>query len=344
MNHRLAFRVVVVATAFQTLTTCAEADTENVLQGSVRAHDPSTIVRQNGRYYVYATGVGLRSKWSSDLVHWNEGPAVFDRDQTPAWTGGVAPGFRGHFWAPDIAKQGGEYRLYYSVSRFGKQTSAIGLAVSPTLDPDDPLYGWRDVGIVIQSHDGDAYNAIDPSVLQDDDGRQWMAFGSYWRGIHLVELDPATGLRRHLEQPPRRLASADSIEAATLLRHGDNYFLFVNHGQCCRGVESTYRVLVGRSDCVTGPYLDRDGLAMSEGGGSVVLESVDSRIGPGHIAPVAGDESNRFAFHYYDGNDQGKSKLALASWTWTEDGWPVAADVRLSGPGTRPQRDVRSRD
>lgn len=315
------------AVAAAALTTWANADDAALLQGDLRAHDPSSIVKEGDRYYLFSTGWGVRTKFSDDLTDWSEGSPVFARDAVPDWTREVAPGFEGHFWAPDVVRCGDRYRLYYSVSRFGKQTSAIGLATSSAIDN-----GWEDRGVVIQSREGDPYNAIDPSVLIASDGRHWMAFGSFWGGIYLTELDPATGLRLDVSADSLRVASAKEIEAATLLEREGWYYLFVNHGICCRGVDSTYRVLVGRSEQVEGPYLDREGRALTDGGGAPFLESEGPRIGPGHIAPLIDLEAGRFAFHYYDGDDRGRSKLAMASWRWSSDGWPEATEIRLASP------------
>ncbi len=298
---------VALALAAAALTMRASGSEVASLRGDLRAHDPSSIVKQGDRYYLSSTGWGLRTKHSDDLVSWSEGAPVFARDAAPEWTGQVAPGFRGHYWAPDVVRHGDRYRLYYSVSRFGKQTSAIGLAESASLDT-----GWEDRGVVIKSREGDPYNAIDPSVLIASDGRHWMAFGSFWDGVYLTELDPATGRRRDASSEPRRIASAKEIEAPTLLERDGWHYLFVNHGLCCRGVDSTYRVLVGRSERVEGPYLDKEGRPLTEGGGAPFLVSEGPRIGPGHIAPLADSQGDRFAFHYYDGDDRGRSKLALA--------------------------------
>ena len=104
------------------------------------------------------------------------------------------PANEGHLWAPDIIKYGNEYRLYYSISSFGSQDSAIGLATNLTLDSSSPNYQWVDQGLVLDSEVGSAYNAIDPSVFHDDStGRMWMTFGSYWNGIYITELNPSTG-------------------------------------------------------------------------------------------------------------------------------------------------------
>ena len=116
------------------------------------------------------------------------------------------PGFTGNFWAPDVIYFNGQYHLYYAVSTFGSQVSAIGLATNPTLDPNDPSYQWTDQGPVIQSTTGNSYNCIDPSVLFDASSNLWMSFGSFWNGIYLVQLDAATGLRNATQphdHPPR---------------------------------------------------------------------------------------------------------------------------------------------
>lgn len=330
---------VVALTIALCLAATASAD-EAVLTGHVRVHDPSSIVRDGDQWRAFCTGRGVRSLSSPDLVNWTAGPSLFDADSRPAWIEQVVSQFRGHYWAPDVVKAGDEYRLYYSASTFGKQTSGIGLAVSRSLDPESDDYAWVDRGVVVTSDPEQPYNAIDPSVLIDDDGRHWMAFGSYWKGLYLVELDPETGLALP-DAEKTRLAWAEMIEAPTLIKRGGVYYLFVNHGLCCRGVDSTYEILVGRSDSVTGPYVDREGKPLLEGGGLLVLETVDRRIGPGHVAMLQDGEHRRFGFHYYDRQDRGRSKLALAAFDWTDDGWPQAVDVKLVAEDTTPRRPRR---
>lgn len=330
---RLAMLVCVMAPACGAVS----ADEDLQLQGAVRAHDPSSVVEHAGRHYLFFTGPGISAKSSADLTEWQAESAVFDQGATPEWISDYVPGFRGHYWAPDLIELDGKYLLYYSVSRFGRQTSAIGLAVNETLDPKAPNYAWRDAGMVVKSSADDPYNAIDPTVLLDDDGRLWMAFGSYWDGIFLVELDAETGGRLEGGSQPVQLAHAKSIEAATLIRHGQYYYLFINHGTCCRGVQSTYKILVGRSKDIAGPYVDHQGRRLLDGGGTLVLDSNARRIGPGHVAPV-GDGQEQFAFHFYDGEDRGRSKIGIASWQWSDDGWPSATNVRLADPTADPPR------
>ena len=162
------------------------------------------------------------------------------------------PGFTGFFWAPDVSYFDGLYHMYYAVSTFGSQVSAIGMATSPTINPSSFQYDWTDHGAVIQSTTGKDYNAIDPSVLVDTNGSVWMSFGSYVDGIYVAQINPATGMREN--STLTRVADNSSIEASYLYQHDGYYYLFVNFGMCCMGVNSTYNIRVGRSTSITGPY------------------------------------------------------------------------------------------
>jgi arabinan endo-1,5-alpha-L-arabinosidase len=294
------------------------------LAGQTFIHDPSSIVKDGGRFYVFGTRPGITTKSSADLQSWQNETPVFRTP--PAWTLKVAPGFDGYFWAPDIIRVNDRWFLYYSVSAFGKQTSAIGLAMNATLDQSATNFLWQDCGEVIRSTNGSAFNTIDPSVFRDTDGKLWLAFGSYWKGIFLTELDPQSGKRLHPEIPPQQLAWNHSIEAACLTKHDKFYYLFVNWGQCCKGTNSTYEVRVGRSEKITGPYRDRDGNDLATGGGSPFLETTGKFVGPGHIGILSDGGTNgatQFSYHYYDADSRGRSRLAIGKMDWAS-GWPVA--------------------
>lgn len=291
------------------------------LQGNISAHDPSTIVKDGNEYWVFATGRGIISLHSTNLLTWQSGPPVFTN--RPVWTTNAVPGFRGTFWAPDIIHLKDRYLLYYSVSTWGSQTSAIGLATSKALNPQDSHYGWTDCGIVIQSSPRENFNTIDPSVMLDNSGKLWLAFGSYWSGIKIVQLDPATGKRIETNSPLAAVAWKEAIEASCLYQHDNYYYLFVNWGQCCRGVRSTYNIRIGRSGSATGPFLDQAGKDLLSGGGGLVLEAEGRFIGPGHAGIFTEGATNWFSYHYYDGEKSGARTLGIRRMEWSRDGWPV---------------------
>ena len=129
-------------------------------------HDP-VVAKQGDTYYLFCTGPGITSFTSKDLKTWVQAKPVFA--ESPKWALDVAPGFNGHIWARDITLHNGIYYLYYSVSAFGKNTSAIGLVTNTTLNPDDLEYKWEDQGVVIQSvPNRDLWNAIDPNLIFDE--------------------------------------------------------------------------------------------------------------------------------------------------------------------------------
>jgi arabinan endo-1,5-alpha-L-arabinosidase len=301
----------------------AQGPSVGALKGELRIHDPSTIIHFQSKFFVFGTGLGIRSRFSADLIDWQAGPAVFRAP--PNWSTNAIPGNHGFFWAPDVVQVRERYYLYYSVSTWGSRNSAIGLATAATSQTN---LDWEDHGQVVRTTTQDQFNAIDPSALLDSSGRLWLAFGSYWSGIKLIELNPATGLRQATNSPVYSLAWNDSIEAACLVQHADYFYLFVNWGQCCRGTNSTYEIRMGRCPVATGPYLDRAGKDMLQRGGTLFLSSDGPRIGPGHAAILKDGQRYWFSYHYYDGNEHGISKLGILPLTWAADGWPAVRQNR----------------
>ncbi len=300
-------------------------------------HDP-VMTKVGSTYYLFCTGPGITGWVSTDLINWTQTDPVFAED--PTWAKDVAPGFNGHIWAPDITFYNGKYYLYYSVSAFGKNTSAIGLTTNTTLNPDDKDFKWVDQGIVIQSvPNRDMWNAIDPNLVFDDDGTPWLAFGSFWSGLKMVKLNKDL---KTLAKPEEWVAIASrdintgasgedagdgAIEGPFIFKKGDFYYLFVSWDYCCRGIESTYKVVVGRSKNVTGPYLDKDGKKLSEGGGSLVVEGNEDWHGIGHCSAYTFDGKDYFFAHGYDASDDGRPKLRVMEMKWTPDGWPVVNPI-----------------
>jgi len=305
------------------------------LTGQLGAHDPSTIIFDNGRYYYFATGDLLAARSSANLTNWTAEAPVFDAVPTSVLNG--VQEYQGEsLWAPDVIKLGDQFYLYYSASTFGVKLSGIGLATSPTLDPDAPSYGWTDQGMVITSNHGSPYNAIDPSMLLDEDtGRLWMTWGSFNNGIYVKEMNPSTG--QPLSGSPGVNVAAPGptveIEGAAMMQRGDHYYLFTNWGGCCSGVDSTYNIRVGRSNSPTGPFLDRDGVNMLNGGGTLFLDDDGSKIGPGHFSLTNINGQEKFSYHYYNGDALGAPTFALRDLYWTGDDWPSMAAIDVDWTG-----------
>ncbi len=287
-------------------------------------HDPC-IIKEGDTYYLFCTGAGIPVRKSTDLVNWKLRlpPVVFAG--VPDWAREIVPG-QNDFWAPDISYFNDRFHLYYSVSLFGMNRSVIGLATSPTLDFNAENYEWVDQGLVVQSTMADNYNCIDPNLVLDADGVPWLAFGSFWSGIKMRRLDYETG--KPSEEDPTlyslamRTTNNGAVEAPFIIRKGDFYYLFVSFDSCCQGVNSTYRVMVGRSENVTGPYVDRDGVDMVAGGGTQVTFPTDRYRGPGHNAILQDDGVDYIVYHAYDANFQGAATLRIDPLVWDSDGWP----------------------
>jgi arabinan endo-1,5-alpha-L-arabinosidase len=302
-------------------------------QNKTIVHDP-VMIRQDSMYYLFCTGFGI-SVWSSaDMISWKKEKPVFEK--APEWAVNLIPGFKGHIWAPDITFHNGKYYLYYSASAFGKNTSCIGLATNTTLHPDDPSYQWEDQGKVIQSVPGrDLWNAIDPNLAFDENGKPWLVFGSFWSGIKLVKLnDDLKSITEPQEwytvaKRPRDFKTDDydagegSIEAPFIFKRDNYYYLFVSFDFCCRGINSNYNIRVGRSEKITGPYLDHDGNRLDQGGGSLVLAGNESWPGVGHNSAYTIDGIDYIVFHAYDASDNGKPKLLIRQIHWDNNGWPL---------------------
>ncbi len=304
-------------------------------------HDPS-IAHEGNTYYVFSTALDasdgqLPVRCSHDLHAWKRCGHVFDA--IPAWINAASPTTK-ELWAPDISYFQGKYHLYYAYSAFGVNTSGIALATNVTLDPKSPKFHWQDEGLVLKSTTADDFNAIDPNIVLDAKGHPWLSFGSFWGGIKMRRIDPGTGKPSAADPtlyslaararpadaapaPPGLPPNWEAIEAPFVVRHGSYFYLFVSFDLCCRGTNSSYRTMVGRSSQVTGPYLDADGKPMLQGGGTELLQSNRRWIGPGGESILQRPEGDIIVFHAYDAVT-GKPALQISTLTW-KNGWPHAA-------------------
>ncbi|MBQ7572222.1 MAG: family 43 glycosylhydrolase [Bacteroidaceae bacterium] len=299
-------------------------------------HDP--VMAQDGdTYYIFSTGMGIQQMTSKDRRTWTVLPQPV-MSVIPGWTTDSVPGFASHVWAPDVIRWHGRWWMAYSCSTFGKNGSAIGLLSSRSLRAGL----WKDEGCIVSSREKrDNWNAIDPNFIIDEEtDTPWLTWGSFWDGIQLARLDstmhlapdaqPRTIARRHAPDykptepnPTSKYAGTNAIEAPFIFRHGGYYYLFVSWDYCCRGAKSNYRVAVGRSSRIDGPYLDRTGTDMAKGGGTIVLEGDKVEWeAAGHCAAYTFDGQDLFICHGYSATQNGMAKLIQRHIRWTADGWP----------------------
>jgi len=296
-------------------------------------HDPC-IIRQDDTYYLFSTSVKgdtggfIACRRSRDLVTWERAGFVFV--QVPEWAREAVPRTKG-IWAPDISFFNGLYHLYYSVSSFGSNQSVIGLATNKTLDPSAPGFEWVDRGLVVRSRLHDRFNAIDPNLAVDREGKYWLSWGSFWDGLKLARIDPATGKRLESDDKIHSLASRpvargepSPIEAPFIISRGNYYYLFASFDFCCRGANSTYFVVCGRAREITGPYVDVNGRPLLEGGGSIVIQGGERFKGTGHNAVLRDGERDFLVYHAYDAQAGGTPTLRISPIYWTPDEWPRA--------------------
>lgn len=279
--------------------------------GDIVVHDP-TIIKVGSTWHVFSTGQGIQHLTSSNGLNWTRVSQVFSSPLS--WWSQYAPGQSyNDIWAPDIEYYNGKYYLYYSISSFGSRNSAIGLVTSTNINGP-----WTDNGMVTRTTTANNYNAIDPQLFIDPSGNPWLSYGSWWSGIKLTRLSTST------MKPTGTLYSlatrSAGIEAPTIAYRNGYYYLFASIDNCCQGVNSTYKMVVGRSTSITGPYYDRNGVNMLNGGGTVIDAGNSRWRGPGHQDVY---NNNVIIRHAYDANDNGTPKLLINDLFWDAAGWPT---------------------
>lgn len=286
------------------------------LSGSLWAHDP-TMAIDGSTWWVPATGQGIQMKWSTNGTQWNDGIQIFGSQLS--WWKTYAPAMTTNdCWAPDLKYYRSRYYLFYSVSEFGKNNSAIGLVSCSSINKGD----WRDDGLIISSKSGStAYNAIDPNLVEDKDGKPWLVFGSWFSGIQIVRLDQST--MKTTGSITTIAYKSGGIEGPSIIYKDNYYYLFVSLGECCKGLNSTYKIAVGRSSNVTGPYVDKNGTDMKNGGGTIFDSGNAKWIGPGgQFVFRRSSSSFLLVRHAYDGEKNGDITLLISDLYWS-GGWPT---------------------
>jgi len=320
--------------------------------------DPRT-----GIYYAYAT----TDQWgkasssihiipileSTDLTHWKflhdaflppgSKPTAYANPQ-PAWTQGPS----GSMWAPEVHFIDGRYVMYYNANNSVFPGSAIGVATAtspagPWVDSGGPLVGPRFDG------SGSAYWTFDPHEMRAASGQRYLYYGSFYGGVWVTELTP-NGLHVVPGFTPVEVGGPGLYEGTDVVRHGGYYYLFASSGNCCALQNTAYTTMMGRSRSPIGPFLDKEGVPMTQGGGSVFLGAngnIWSGSGGGTIFQDA-DHQDWIVFfsvnaqHPFEPSGFTQRLLMLEPVEWSPSGWPEA-NCGL-GPETGPQPAPRTKD
>jgi arabinan endo-1,5-alpha-L-arabinosidase len=288
--------------------------------------DPTIIRAADGAFYLYATE-DMRNTpicRSYDLVEWE----VIGR----AFTDDTRPNFeeKGGIWAPDINFIDGKYVLYYSMSVWGGEwTCGVGVAVA-----DKPEGPFTDKGKIFRSNEIDVQNSIDPFYVEHE-GAKYLFWGSF-RGIYAIELsDDGLSVKPGAEK--RRVAGT-AFEGVYIHKKGDYYYMFASVGSCCEGANSTYRLVVGRSASIFGPYLDNTGRDMINNGYNVVIDKSPLFVGNGHCSEIVSDDagSDWILYHGVDLSRPRGRVLMLDRVRWDTDGWPYVEGGMPSSEAEKP--------
>jgi len=320
--HPFTFPLRLIAVLVFLLAVCPARAVET----DCLVRDPSTMIKRGDTYWIYGTGHGTQQFSSKDKLHWiNRGPAL---PTAPDWLAKTVPANKNEVWAPDVHLYHGKYYLYSAYSQWGTNNSGIGLATSTTLEPNS----WAEQGLVVHSANGGDVNDIDPCVFEDAAGALWLSYGSFVSGIKLIKLDPNTGMAD--AGRPTVYSISSNGEASYVYFRDGFYYLFVNWDSCCAGSKSKYNIRMGRSRTVTGPYLDKSGKDMVQGGGTLFLGSVtdngsgrppDDEVGPGHVGILHEGGDYWLTTHYEWARDKkGATTVNLNKLAWDSDGWPRA--------------------
>ena len=248
---------------------------------------------------------------SRNLIDWTWCGSVFDGLENAANWGTKDAGV----WAPSVIKVGNQYNYYYALSTWGDPNPGIGVATSST-----PYGPWIDHGKILDSVDSGVKNSIDPQALYVD-GKLYLVWGSFF-GIGIIELTE-DGLERYvgysnLKEYTKYIIKDNTTdgkmdidinyEGSYIIEKDNNFYYFGSQGTCLSGTSSTYRVKVGVSDSVFGPYKGSDKKDLDDVNGSfgdLVVAPSDEVAGTGHNTIIKDfDDRYWIIYHGYEINGE----------------------------------------
>ena len=287
--------------------------------------DPTAIKGDDGYFYLYATEDirNMPIHRSKDLINWESVGTVFTKETRPTFEP------KGGLWAPDINKIGNRYILYYSMSRWGGEWTC-GIGVATAEKPEGPFI---DHGMMFRSSDIGVQNSIDPFYIEEN-GKKYLFWGSF-RGIYGIELSQ-DGLAVAPGAIKKQIAGT-AYEGTYIHKRNGYYYLFASTGTCCEGLKSTYQTVVGRSDNLWGPYVDKKGNLMLENNHEILIHKNKDFVGTGHNAELVADKNGDDWVLYHGvsvANPSGRV-LLLDKVIWKE-GWPTVKGNSASKKAKKP--------
>lgn len=307
--------------------TRTEQYTNPVLDTS--APDPTVIRATDGYYYLYGTEDirNLPIFRSRDMVEWTQVGTAFTNETRPREVEGAS------LWAPEIRCIKGKYVLFYSLAIWGQEwVSTVGYAVA-----DRPEGPFTPKGVVFSSHDVNVQNSID-QFFYEEGGRYYMLWGSF-RGIYLMELDVADDLTITPRLETKQQVAGTAFEGVNIWKRDGYYYLFASIGTCCEGVNSTYTTVVGRSQSLAGPYVDKNGKQMLDNAYETLVRGGSQFVGTGHNSILQTDDAGNtwMLYHAFEvGDPYGGRKVLLDRVLWDEAGWPSLQQAVPSSKADKP--------
>lgn len=326
MNRHFLLASIMMATGL-TLTACdkqtptpptsgttVETYANPVLDKSMP--DPTIIKADDGNFYLFATEDthNVPIMRSDDLINWTFLGTAFTEQTRPTFVkdGGI--------WAPDINKIGDKYVLFYAMSTWGGEWECgIGRAVS-----DKPEGPYTDMGKLFISSEMKTQNSIDPFYIEDN-GHKYLFWGSF-SGIWYTELTE-DGLNLKPDAQPT-LVAGTAYEGVYIHKRDSKYYMFASVGTCCEGLKSTYQTVVGRSDSLFGPYVDRNGQKMLDNHHEVLIHKNEFFVGTGHNSEIVTDAKGQdwVFYHAFLASEPDRGRVLMLDPISWKNGWPSVKD------------------
>ena len=337
-------------------------------------------------------------------IHIGGKQVPFGNYDAHAWVSAYGDGYNvdGNLWAPDVIynETMKKWCMYMSVNG-PNHNCVIILLTSDKIDGtyvyqgpvvytgfksgNDTRISWKktDLELVLGTQStlperynhpngiswGDYWpNGIDPCVFYDEEGRLWMAYGSWSGGIWMLELDENTGLRDYnvsygsdyatkqkgvTEDPyfGKKIAGGCYVsgEAAYIEHIGEYYYLFMSYGY----LDSVggYQMRVFRSKTPDGPYVDGQGRSaifdryvMNYGPnadmrGQLIMGAYDGwgfmnkgELAQGHNSVIAAPDGHSYLVYHTRFNDGSEGHQVRVHQLYTnKDGWLVASPFEYNG-------------